>query len=119
MKIVISLFVLCTVLFSCNSAGVNQNTNTGNNHTNPDEAAIKKAVDDAYAAISFKHGATPNYDSIKYAFIPQAQLIDFITDSAQILSIDDFVRAFKAYVDSSKIETFYETEIYGRTDQYG
>jgi hypothetical protein len=119
MKIVISLFVLCIVLFSCNSAGVNQNANAGNNHANPDEAAIKKAVDNAYAAISFKNGATLAYDSIKYAFIPQAQLIDFIIDTAQILSIDDFVRAFKAYVDSSKIETFYETEMYGRTDQYG
>jgi len=118
MKTVIALFVLSTIIFSCNS-GANQNAGVENNHPNTDEAAIKKAVDDAYAVISFKNGATPNYDSIKYAFIPQAQLIDFITDTAQILSIDDFVKAFKAYVDSSKIQTFYETEMYGRTDQYG
>jgi hypothetical protein len=119
MKTAIALFALSTIIFSCNSAGVNQNGTTDNNHTNPDETAIKKAVDDAYAAISFKNGASPNYDSIKYAFIPQAQLINFITDTAQILSIDNFVKAFKAYVDSSKIQTFYETEMYGRTDQYG
>ena len=118
MKTVIALFALSIILFSCSSTS-NQNESSDNNHANVDEAAIKKAVDDAYAAISFKAGIKPAYDSIKYAFIPQAQLIDFITDTAQILSIDDFVKAFKAYVDSSKIQNFYETEIYGRTDQYG
>ena len=85
----------------------------------PDDAAIKKAVDNAYAAISFKDGEKPRYDSIKDFFIPQAQLINFIEDTAQILSINDFVRAFKAYVDSSKIHSFNEQEIYGRTDQFG
>jgi hypothetical protein len=118
MKTVVVLFLSGIIISSCNS-GTSQIRATENNHSNPDETAIKKAVDDAYAAISFKNGAKPNYDSIKYAFIPQAQLIEFITDTAQILSIDNFVKAFKTYVDSSKIETFYETELYGRTDQYG
>ena len=85
----------------------------------PDDAAIKKAVDDAYAALSFKDEEKPHYDSIKDYFIPQAQLINFITDTAQILSIDDFVKAFKNYIESTKIQSFKEQEIYGRTDQFG
>jgi hypothetical protein len=85
----------------------------------PDDAAIKKAVDNAYAAISFKNGEQPRYDSIQYAFIPQAQLINFIEDTAQILSIGDFTKAFKHYVESTKIQSFKEQEIFGRTDQFG
>lgn len=120
MKLTACLILFCVyAICSCSSNNTPVNTNSNNNYTAPDEAAIKKAVDDAYASISFKNGATPRYDSIKYFFIPQAQLINFIGDTAQILSIEQFVQAFKIYVDSSKIETFYEQELYGRTDQFG
>ena len=46
-------------------------------------------------------------------------MINYITDTAQILSIDDFVKAFKNYVQTTNIQTFNEQEIYGRTDQFG
>ena len=120
MKNIIRIIALYVVLlYSCNSTDTKQDATKDNAYTVPDDAAIKKAVDDAYAAISFTNGQPPRYDSIKYFFIPQAQLINFITDTAQILSIDDFVKAFKIYVESTKIQTFYEQEIYGRTDQFG
>jgi hypothetical protein len=119
MKNIIALITICTVLFySCSSTETKQNASNNNNYTAPDDVAIKKAVDDAYAAISFTN-RQPRYDSIKYAFIPQAQLINFISDTAQILSINDFVKAFKTYVESTKIQTFNEQEIYGRTDEFG
>jgi len=119
MKNIIGLVVWFAIVFySCGSDNAKQNTVEAT-YTAPDEAAIKKAVDDAYSVISFKNGQSPRYDSIKYYFIPQAQLINFITDTAQILSIDDFVKAYKNYVETSKIQTFYEQEIYGRTDQFG
>ncbi len=119
MKYIISIFTLSVVAFySCNS-GSNNNTTQTNTYTAPDDAAIKKAVDDAYASISFKSGDQPRYDSIQYYFIPQAQLINYITDTAQILSINDFVKAFRNYVESTKITSFNEQEIYGRTDQFG
>ncbi|SFQ50083.1 hypothetical protein [Parafilimonas terrae] len=87
--------------------------------TNTDEAAIKQAVDNAYKSLGFSAGTQPAFDSIQYAFIPQAQLINFIADTAQILSIGDFVKAYKNYVETSKVQSFSEEEIYGRTDQYG
>lgn len=119
MKYIFIVFALSAVVFySCNP-GSNNNITQTSIYTVPDDAAIKKAVADAYAAISFKSGEQPRYDSIQYYFIPQAQLINYITDTAQILSISDFVKAFKSYVESTKITSFNEQEIYGRTDQFG
>ena len=85
----------------------------------PDEAAIKTAVDNVYTALSFGDGKQPNADSIKNCFIEKAQLINFIADTAQILSIDDFIKAFKNYTQTSKINFYKETEIFGRTEQFG
>lgn len=122
MKAIASLFICAVLFYSCNSNTSKQNTavnNSNNNYTAPDDAAIKKAVDDAYAAISFKAGEQSRYDSIRYAFIPQAQLINYIADTAQILSIDNFIKAYKNYVETSKINLFQEEELYGRTDQFG
>ena len=119
MKRILYFTVFSTIVFySCSSN--NSNTPAANNmYTAPDEAAIKKAVDDAYAAISFKSGQQLAYDSIQYYFIPQAQLINYISDTAQILSIHDFVRSYKNYVETTKINSFREEELYGRTDQFG
>jgi hypothetical protein len=120
MKYIFSVFALSVIVFySCNSASNNNNTSQASGYVAPDDAAIKKAVDDAYAAISFKSGEQPRYDSIQYYFIPQAQLINYISDTAQILSISDFAKAYRNYVESTKITSFNEQEIYGRTDQFG
>ncbi|MBV9962844.1 MAG: hypothetical protein JO072_11410 [Parafilimonas sp.] len=118
MKNIIAV-VFIIAFCSCSSNNTQQSSANPNNYTAPDDIAIKKAVDDAYAALSFKDGQQPKYDNIKNAFIPQAQLINYITDTAQILSIDDFVKAFKNYVQTTNIQTFDEQEIYGRTDQFG
>jgi hypothetical protein len=118
MKPVLILSVCFYILYSCNSSNTNAVSNS-NSYTVPDEAAIKKAVDDAYASISFKSGEQPQYDAIKNYFTPQAQLINFIGDTAQTLSIDDFVKAFRNYVETTKIQSFQEQEIYGRTEQFG
>lgn len=109
---------ICLCAISCNSSNTTSDSNNIT-YTVPDNAAIKKAVADAYASISFKNGEQPRYDSIKYYFILQAQLINFITDTAQVLSIDDFVKAYKNYVQTTNIHSFREQEIYGRTDQFG
>jgi hypothetical protein len=88
-------------------------------YTVPDDSAITKAVHDAYAVISFKSGAKPFYDSIKYCFIPQAQLINYRTDTAQVTSIGQFVDAYKQFMEGNHIVLFAEEEIAGRTEQFG
>lgn len=85
----------------------------------PEERAIKKAVDDAYAAISFKKGSQPRYDDIKKAFIAKAQLINFRSDSAHITSIDQFIYLYRTFVESDSLQLFYEKERYGKTEQFG
>ena len=117
MKIV-SAFLASILLMACNSSDKTPVDNN-NNSSAPDEAAIKQAVDNAYKALGFSKGNQPAFDSIQYAFIPQAQLINYIADTAQILSIGDFVKAYKNYVETSKLTSFNEEEIYGRTDQFG
>lgn len=114
MKIVYASFIFL-FLAACSTPDKNEPATT----VNADEAAIKQAVDNAYSALGFSAGAQPAFDSIQYAFIPQAQLINFIADTAQILSIGDFVKAYKNYIETSKVQSFKEEEIYGRTDQYG
>ncbi len=117
-KIFMALIFFQLIICSCNQSAKNPGS-TGNVIVMPDDAAIKKAVDDAYAAISFKEGEKPRYDSIQYFFIPQAQFINFIADTAQILPFNDFVKAFKNYIETGNIKFFQEEEIYGRTDQFG
>lgn len=85
----------------------------------PDDSAITKAVHDAYAAISFKEGEQPRYNEIKNYFIPEAQLINFRTDTAQVLRIMPFVGFYKQFIEGNKVKMFYEEEIFGRTEQFG
>jgi len=85
----------------------------------PDDSAIKKAVNDAYAAISFKQGEKPRYAEIPNYFTPQAQLINFRTDTAQVTSITQFVDLYKQFLEGNKVHMFYEEEIFGRTEQFG
>lgn len=88
-------------------------------YTVPEDSAITKAVHDAYACISFKAGGRPAYDSIKNYFLPQAQLINFRADTQQVLSIDQFVALYKGFMEGNHIGLFAETELFGRTEQFG
>jgi len=88
-------------------------------YTVPDDSAITKAVHDAYAAISFKEGEKPRYSAIHNYFIPQAQLINFRTDTADITNMDQFVKLYQGFIESNKIHLFYEEELFGRTEQFG
>ncbi|MDB4920905.1 hypothetical protein [Mucilaginibacter sp.] len=86
----------------------------------PDDSAITKAVHDAYAAISFKEGEKPRYNEIQNYFIPEAQLINFRTDTAQVVDIKHFIDPlYKNFIEGNHIHLFYEEEIFGRTEQFG
>jgi hypothetical protein len=117
-KIIVAIVVCSVVLYSCGSK-TQQISGNVSVYTAPDDAAIKKAVDDAYASLTYKKGDDARLDSIIRYFIPQATLINYIGDTAQILSISDFVKAYKNYIKTTNIQSFREQEIYGRTDQFG
>jgi hypothetical protein len=113
-------FILSALFFvSCNMNEKKSAPENDQQHKMPDEDAIKKAVADAYQIISFRAGQTLNYDSIRTSFIPQAQLMDFRTDSLQVLSLDQFIVFYKDFLKSAGIKSFYEKEVFGKTDQFG
>jgi len=113
------LFLSVLAIISCNTA----NNKTEQAETNiihsPEDSAIKKAVADAYACISFKQGEQLNFEHIKDCFIPRAQLINFRSDSMDILSIGQFVEMYKGLITSNAVSSFYEEEIKGTTEQFG
>lgn len=118
MKLFFSILMLA-VFVSCQTS--DQKTDPQNiplSHA-PEDDAIKKAVADAYKAISFKKGEKVNFEGIKDYFIPQAQLLNFRNDSLEILTIDQFVKLYKDMVESNSISSFYEEEMKGTTDQFG
>ena len=85
----------------------------------PEDSAIIKAVADAYNAITFKEGEKPRISEIKNYFTPQAQLINFRADTAQVTNITQFVDLYKQFIQSNHIHSFYEEELFGRTEQFG
>jgi len=117
MKIVITCLI-CVIAFSaCKNA--DKPSLDSSIYKVPDDSAITKAVHDAYAAISFNKGEKPRYSEIKNYFIPQAQLINFRTDTAQVTNIDQFIDLYKQFVDGNHIQLFYEEEAFGKTEQFG
>lgn len=103
------------------SCSTENNTNMQKNEPPQAEeaVAIKKAVDDAYKAISFKPGQVVNFSAIKTYFIPNAQLLNFRNDTLEVMNIDQFVNTYKEFILSDTIKLFYEEEIKGSTDQFG
>lgn len=117
---------IAIVIFFCSCQGtgtglITDSTATGSSdsYTTPDVQAIKKAVNDAYAAISFKKGEQPQYDSIKNCFIPKAQFISFRSDSMRVLNLEQFVYLYRTFIESDSVTMFHEKEIYGKTEQFG
>jgi hypothetical protein len=114
------LYLLCLIALSaCHTKTDKPKVDSVAVYTVPDEKAIKKAVDDAYTSICFKTGEAPRYAEIKNYFIPQAQLINFRTDSAQVTNINQFIYLYRTLVETEHIHSFYEKELFGKTEQFG
>ena len=118
MKLLSFVSILCFLVFiSCNRSDKKNDLSVTQHATEAD--AIKNAVADAYRSISFKQGQQLNYTDIKKSFIPKASLINFGDDSLQYMTINQFVDFYKAFIDSNKVNLFYEEEISGTTEQFG
>lgn len=123
MKKVLFYTICILALWSCHSKpakkiAVTKTDSTAVYHV-PDEQEIDRVVQYAYASVTFKQGEQPRYDTIKKYFIPQAQLINYEADSAQITSIDQFIYLYRTHVEADSIKAFSENEIFGKTEQFG
>ncbi|AMR34297.1 hypothetical protein A0256_24010 [Mucilaginibacter sp. PAMC 26640] len=120
MKNLLLVTVIALAVTACKTADKKPAAgSTATVYTLPDDKAITQAVREAYLAISFKKGEQPRFDEIQNYFIPEAQLINFRTDTADVSSIKRFVAAYKKYVADNKVQLFYEEEIYGKNEQFG
>jgi len=121
MKKLLTAIACVLTLAACQTGEKKTNVEvaTDTAYTVPDDAAIKKAVDDAYTALSFKKGEQPRLNEIKNYFIPEAQMINFRTDTAQITSLTGIINLYKQFVSENHIQLFYEEELYGKTEQFG
>lgn len=116
------LFVIAAIvtLSACKTADKKAaNLPADSAYTVADDKAITNAVHDAYSVISFKKGEQPRFDEIPNYFLPEAQLINFRTDTADVSSIKRFIAAYKKFVADNKVQLFYEEEVYGKTEQFG
>ena len=115
------LFLVLSVasLLSCKSSDKKVETPADNPllavSENPE---IEKAVDDAYKSISFRKRESMDTVAIKKYFIPRAQFI-INADTPQVFGLDPFIRFYVAFIDSNKVNSFYEEEISGKTEQFG
>lgn len=117
--IAISAIALSSCQMSVKKTLGDTDSTAAKTYTVPDDSAITKAVHDAYMAISFKEGEKPRYSEIGNYFIPEAQLINFRTDTPQITGIKHFGESYKTFVETKHIKLFYEEELFGRTEQFG
>jgi len=121
MRTIIASLISILLFSECNQQSGENNLNKPEipDYKVPDDSAITKAVHDAYSAISFRKGTTLSYDGIKNFFIPQARLINFRSDTAQDVDINQFIDLYKQFVQANNVQSFYEEELFGRTEQFG
>lgn len=83
------------------------------------EKAINQAVLNAYNAISFEVGTTPNYEALKAIFAPDAMFYNFRGDTLEGYNIDEFLVGFKAGIEGGNMTGFNEIELGGETEYFG
>lgn len=72
------LYTGCVLILSaCHTKSVKPVTDSVAVYHVPEEKAIKKAVDDAYASICFKKGEQPRYDDIRKEFHSESPIDQF------------------------------------------
>ena len=80
---------------------------------------IQLLVDRLYRAISFDPGNRPPIENLRKLFIPEARLINNNADQPSLLTIDQFISAFREQIESGAITSFLENEISHITELFG
>ena len=121
MKKMTLLCLILTGFFSCKPASENSGSQetTVKAEVPVSEEEINQVVKDAYAAISFEPGSTPDFKAMKAIFMPEATLYNFRGDSLKFYYIDEFITGFKSGIDDGKMTAFNEVELGGETEFFG
>ncbi|MEM8528638.1 MAG: hypothetical protein AAGG68_28625 [Bacteroidota bacterium] len=86
---------------------------------NTTETAINQVVLEAYKAIGFEKGTSPDYVAIKAIFTPKAMLYNYRSGKLEITNIDEFLAGYKGMVESDDFTAFREIELGGKTEYFG
>ncbi len=122
----IATILLAAIVLSCNDFHAKKNNavadspvDSANNHASED-AEIRQAVHNAYAALTYRHGVNFNIDSAKLPFTGQATFTHFDdNDSAVVENLDQFLGGFKRLMISNGIESFDAESVHTKTNEFG
>lgn len=77
---------------------------------------IVKAI---YGTITFPEGELPKMDRFRSLFTPNAQFIRLEPEGARIMDAESFISSFLERVRTGVLKSFYEGEIFRKTNAYG
>jgi hypothetical protein len=85
----------------------------------PDVTSVNGVVKAIYEAITFPEGELPKMDRFRSLFTPNAQFIRLDPEGARIMDIESFISSFLERVRTGELKSFYEGEIFRKTNAYG
>jgi len=84
-----------------------------------DVASVDGIVKAIYEAITFPEGELPKMDRFRSLFTPNAQFIRLDPEGARIMDAESFISSFLERVRTGVLKSFYEREIFRKTNAYG
>ena len=89
------------------------------NTSDEDLKQIDATTKELYACICFQTGGYPDVDKLNDLIIPDGQMINNNGDEPLAMSVDDFIGIYKDKLESGVIKSFYEGEIFSKTELFG
>jgi len=84
-----------------------------------DVASVDGIVKAIYGTITFPKGELPKMDRFRSLFTPNAQFIRLEPKGARIMDAESFISSFLERVRTGVLISFYEGEIFRKTNAYG
>jgi hypothetical protein len=119
MKTIFPIFILVCLFASCTNTVEPADSPQEPEPISESEQAINQLVLDAYAAISFDEGTTPNYDALRAVFTEDAIFQNFRGDTLSTANFEEFLAEYRATVESGQLISFNEVELGGVTEYFG
>lgn len=80
---------------------------------------IDETTKELYACICFVPGGYPEIDKLNDLFIPGGHMINNNSDNPLVMKVDDFIGIYRDKLESGVIKSFYEGEIFSKTELFG